>query len=347
MKIKNKTLLFATVNFVTVKIFTFTSQSIIDAGQNSAWIMVILNTFINAFLFYIIYRLFLRSGKKDIFSIMTPFLRKTFSVLVFSYFIFTAGITLRLLIQGVIRNFMPESPSLFISSFFIIAIIYGATKGINSNLSLSLVIAPLLAFTIIVSVVMLPYYDFTNLFPILGENNFYIKSIYAFNYFSDFLIFILLMPYIENKGNFLKTGLWAIFVSGAVCLLVVLCQILSIPLEKEVFSPFYYMVTFLSGSRSPINFVKIFKLLFLFNFLLYFSTATALATYTLKRGFSIKYEKKLVGVCALLILLTEEVLQGSCVFLDVYTVFYKYSFIIFPLIPLLSYAFTKKKGIEK
>ncbi len=346
MKIKNKTLLFATVNFTTVKIFAFASQSIVSIGKNSAWIVVLLNTLISALSFFIIYSLYNKKGKKDIFNLCNPFFRKIISLLIFSYLIFTAGITLKFLIQGVIRNFMPESPSLFIAAFFIIPVIYGAGRGINSNLSLSLIISPILAFTIIVSIVMLPYYDFTNLFPLLGENNFYIKSLYAFNIFSDFLPFILLMPYLENKEKTLKSGLWAIFISGAICLLVVICQILSIPLEQEVFSPFYYMVTFLSGSRSPINFVKIFKLIFLFNFLLYFSTAVSLAIYSLKKGFSIKYENKLAGACALLVLLIQEALYEPSVFICIYNEVFKYSFIIFPLMPLLSYAFYKRKGIE-
>lgn len=347
MNIKNRTLLFATVNFVCAKIFTYAPQSFVNSGKNSAWIMVVLNTAFSAFLFYIIFKLFEKSGNKDFLLCLNMPIRKFFTVLIFIYLLFSSAVMLRLLIQGVVKNFMPESPSLFIASFFIIPLLYAADKGINSNLSLSLIISPILAFIIVVAIVMLPYYDFSNLFPLLGKNDFYLKSFYAFNYFSDFIIFILLMPYLENKEKALKTGLGAIFVSGALCLLLVLCQILSIPKEREIFSPFYYIVTFLSGSRSPINFVKILKLIFLFNFLLYFSTSVSLAAFTAKKGFGIKYEEKLTGICAVIILLLEELLNTPSGFLNIYKNVYKYSFFVFPMIPLISYIFAKKRRKEK
>ncbi len=343
MKIKNREAIFSTVNFVSVKIFTLSLQSMTNISGNAVWLFFTVNTLFSALMFTLIYFFYKKSGYKDIFLCLPPFFRKVLGIILAGYFVVSSALMLDVLIKSVIKTFMPSSPTLFIAVFFIPAIIYAAMKGIKSNVSLALIIAPVLSFVIVVFTVLLPYSDFTNLFPILGSNDFYLKAFWGFNFFSDFLIFVLMMPYLEHREKALKTGLTAIFVTAFLCLLVIFSYVITIPSKVRFFSPFYYMVSFLAGSRSAVNFVKILKLSFLLNFFLYFSTAIAFGAECLKKGFSLKYEKETVPLLALCLLLITEIGFGKNV-ITVYDEFLKYSFILFPAAFLFVYIFTKKEG---
>ena len=342
MKIKNREALFLTVNFVTVKILTASLEIITNIGKSAAWLVFLINTAVSIIMFLAIYTLYKKSGSKDIFLCLPSFLKKAVGVTSAFYFIVSASFMLDILIKGVIRSFMPESPELFISVFFITAIIFAARSGMKNVISLSMGITPVLSFVILLSVMLLPYSDFNNLFPVLAENNFYLSGVLFLNFFSDFFLFILMMPYLENKDKALKTGLTAILISFLISLIIILSSTLTIPYEAGLFSPFYYMASFLSGSRSAVNFVKILKLCFLLNFFLYFATSVSFSAESLKRSFSLKYEKELTILLSLiLLLLLNPIGEGDV--LSMYEKFMKYSFVIFPLVPLLVYAFARKE----
>ncbi len=344
MKIKNKEALFATVNFISVKIFSSALQSMTDIGKNSTWLFFLINASFSAVMFLIIYAFYKKGGERDIFEVLPPFFKKILGIISAFYFIISATLMLDILIRGVIRNFMIESPALFVSVFFIVPVIYGARSGIRNNVALSMIIAPVLSFAVVVGVMLLPYGDTSNFFPLLGNNDFYLKAIYGFNFFSDFYIFILMMPHLEKKEKALKTGLAGILLSFLISLIVILFTTYTIPQNAGFFSPFYYAVTFLSGSRSSVNFVKIFKLCFLLNFFLYFSTAVSFASNCLKKGFSLKYEKVLIPMLTAFILLLLRLDTGEDT-INIYNGFMKYAFIIFPIIPALSYIFGKKEKV--
>lgn len=343
MKIKNREALFATVNFTSVKIFTLALQSIINIGKNAAWLFFLINAAFTALMFTVVYFLCKKSGYKDIFSIVPPFFKKVLGIIFAAYFVISSSFMLDILIKSVIKTFMPDSPTPFIAAFFIPAIIYGAMKGIKSNVSLAVIIAPLLSFAIVVFTALLPYADFTNFFPLLGNNDFYIKALWCFNFFSDFYMFILIMPYLENREKALKTGLTAILITTLLSLMLIASSVMTIPQGVKFFSPFYYMVSFLAGSRSAVNFVKILKLIFLLNFLLYFSTAIAFASHSLKKGFSLKYEKEITLSLSLCLLLIAETGFGA-ILIPFYDGFMKYSFFVFPIVPFVCYLFSKKEG---
>ena len=343
MKIKNREALFLTVNFMTVKIFTASLEFILNMGKSAAWLVFSINTAVSIIMFLAIYALYKKSGNKDIFSCLPAFLKKPAGIFAAFYFIISAGLMLDILIKGVIRSFMPESPVLFIAVFFVTAIIFAVRSGIKNVISLSMGITPVLSFVILVSVMLLPNSDFNNLFPILGGYGFYLNASFCLNFFSDFFLFIMMMPYLENKDRTLKTGIMAILITFAVSLLVIISATITIPSEAGFFSPFYYMVSFLSGSRSAVNFVKILKFCFLINFFLYFSTALSFSAESLKRSFSLKYEKELtLLLSSILLLLLTPVGDENVLYL--YRLFMKYSFIIFPVLPLLIYIFARKEN---
>lgn len=347
MKIKKAEAVCFTVNFIAAKLFISAPGAFINIGKNAAWIAVLLNAAAAYLSFLFIYWLYKKNKKREIFSFLPPFLKKTVGITVSFYLIISAGIGLALLIRGVIRTFMPETPSFIISLLFLSATLYAAKKGLIANVRLSVLAFPLLLIIPFVALALTPHIEPTNFFPILGDGNFFLRSLFGFNFFADFFVFYLLIPYFENEKDIFKTGSMIIGISTALCLLVVVSSTLTIPYQANFVSHFYQMLTFMAGSNSVINIIKVFKLVFLINFFLYVSGAAAAASYTLGETFDLKYPESTVFILSLFIIMTEEISYKTLTGPEAYERFMSWGHITFPLIVALSYLFGRRGKNEK
>ncbi len=347
MKIKKAEAVCFTVNFIAAKLFVSAPGAFINIGKNAAWIAVLLNAAAAYLSFLFIHWLHKRNKKRELFSFLPPFFKKAFGVLVSLYLIISAGMGLALLIRGVIRTFMPETPSFIISLLFLTATLYAAKKGLLANVRLSVLAFPLLMIIPFVALALAPHIELTNLFPILGDGDFFLRSLFGFNFFADFFVFYLLIPYFENEDDVFRTGSITIGISTVLCLLVVASSTLTIPYQANFVSHFYQMLTFMAGSNSVINIIKVFKLVFLINFFLYISGAAAAAGHTLGKTFDLKYPESTVFIISLLIIMTEEISYKTLTGPEAYERFMSLGFIVFPLIAALSYLFGRRGKNEK
>lgn len=343
MRLKKTEVIFAAVNFMCVKLFLTAPQCYVDIGKNAAWIAVIINA-VTAFLsFLLVYFLYVKSGKLDFFAVMPPLFKMTVGLLITAYFVITSGVSMAVLIRGVIRTFMPETPTFLLSAIFAAVMIYAASKGIKANIRLSMIITPLLGLLVLVSLSLIPHMEITRLFPLLGDNNFYFTSMFGYNFFSDFIVFYLMIPYMKNKKEVFSTGALIIVFSALLTLMAVVSDVLTIPYTAKFISPFYQIMTFMAGSNSIISIIKIFKLLFLINFFLYLSSSAAFAAHTLEKTFDLKYPEKTVWTVALLTVAISQIQYKTMTLSEVYGRIFSWTFVIFPLIPTVAYLFGRRK----
>ncbi|MDP4133878.1 MAG: GerAB/ArcD/ProY family transporter [Bacillota bacterium] len=336
----------ATVNFVCVKIFINEPQAIIRAGKNSSWIIILINTgfTLAAFLLAFYIR---KKQQEDLIDACPSFLRPVVGLTVAAYLIITSAFTLLFLLKGVIRNFMPEAPTLFILLFFFIPILIGAKLGIRANIQVGMIFAPILIIIILLAIVLVPYYDYTDLFPILGNNNFYFESLYMFNFFSDFIMFFMLIPYMDNDKVVKRAGICTILISGALYLIFILVDIMVVPFEIEYFSPFYEMISYMVGDKFGISVVRVLHLVFLLNFFLYYSTAVSISAHTLKKSFNLKYEAPIAQILTVFIMLIVMLPYRSVDAFNVYQLIMKWSFWVFPVAPIVIYTLGRLKKGDK
>lgn len=339
MKIKTKEAIFAIVNFICVKLFIVAPQNIINISKNSSWIFVIINTAFTLATFLVLYFLYKKCKKKAFLSFIPSWLSKLFSIIVFVYLVTSAGLTLELLIKGVIRSFLPTVPSLYISAFFIFSAIFAAKKGVATNVQLSMLISPLLLIIPLLFIVLIPYYDISEFFPIFGNGNFFVDSLYKFNFFADFIVFFILLPYLEDGKKSLKIGISSILISGFLYLITIVADILIIPDEVSFFSPFYQMILFMSDNGSVVSLMRMLQLIFIPNFFLYISSAVALSAECLGRSFDLKYKQELVPSIAALILLIEQIQYNSVSVVDVYAFLMNVAILIYPAVPLIAFLY--------
>lgn len=335
MRLKRSEAIAALVNFMSAKLFIIAPQCFSDIAKNSAHISVLLHIFSTLLAFLLIHWVMKKRGINDLFSSLGAPVRMLGSLLVAAYLILSAGLTMELIIVGVIRTFMPQSPSVFIAAFFVVGVLYSAGKGLMANIRLAKVFAPLLSIIAIIGVLLLPYYEFTNLFPLLGENNFYLASFYGFNFFADLILLYLILPHLEREKDAFRVGLSSILISGALCFLVAIEKVLSMPSEVKYFSPFYQMITFMAGSVSAAGIVKVFKLIFIFNVFLYLSTAMAAGAEVLKKGFRLQHEEQLAPIFTFLMLMVAERHFRQVELSGAYSGVMRLAFIVFPLVPLV------------
>lgn len=334
MKLKKSEAILALVNFMCVKLFITAPQSLVRIGKNAAWLLFLLHTLVMTLAFLLVYWLWKRSGKKELITMLPTGIRACAGLLIALYLILSSSLTGNLLIRGVIRTFMSESPSLMIAAFILIPAGYGAKKGVEKNARLSLVFAPLLFLLVLVPIVLIPYYDYSNLWPILGDNRFYPAAFFGFDFFSDFIFFYLLLPYI-NKDEAFSVGISSLLITGGLGLVFLIADILAIPPEVSYFSPYYQMITFMAGSTSSLSWIKFFKLIFLLNFFLYYSTAIALSVDILQKSFRLKSDR-LSGIFVLITSLAV-MLWKNPLLVEIYEGVMAWSVLIFPLLPLFSY----------
>ena len=347
MKIKKTEAVCFLVNFITAKLFVSAPGAFINIGKNAAWLSVIINTAAAYFSFLIIHYFYKKCGKKDMLLCLPPFLRRISGIIIAMYLLISAGMTLALLIRGVVRTFMPETPSFLISLLFLISTVYAAKKGIAANVRLSVLTAPLLCIIPIVAAALIPHVEITNLFPLLGDGDFYFSSLFGFGFFSDLIVYYLIVPYLENEKDAFAVGNISVGISAALCLLVVLPSTLTIPYQANFVSHFYQMLTFMAGSNSVINIIKIFKLVFLINFFLYISGAAAFAGHTLKKSFDLQYSEGVIFILSLLIIMTEEMSYKTMTGPEAYEKFMSLAFIVFPLTVITAYLFGGRFKREK
>lgn len=347
MKIKKTEAVCFTVNFIVAKLFVFAPGAFINIGKNAAWIAVLLNAAAAYIAFLSAFALYKKCKKKELFCGLPPLLKKTAGAVTALYLLISAGMGLQLLIRGVIRTFMPETPSFLISLLFLTSTVYAAKKGLLANVRLSVLVFPLLLIIPVVALALIPHIEITNLFPILGDGDFFFNSLFGFNFFADFIVFYLLIPYLENEKDVFAAGSITIGISALLCLLVVMASTLTIPHEASFVSHFYQMLTFMAGSNSVVNIVKIFKLVFLINFFLYVSGAAAAAAHTLGVTFELKHHNGTVFILSLLIVMTEEIAFKTVTGAEAYERFMRWGFIVFPLIVILAYLFGGRGKREK
>lgn len=345
MQIKKSEAIFAAVNFLCVKLFITAPQCFVDIGKNAAWISVCINAAAAFGAFLLIYFLYVKSGKRDMLSVMPRWMKGFAGMLTALYFVVTAGISTAILIRGVIRTFMPETPAFLLLAAVGAVVIYASSKGVKANIQLSMVITPLILLLVIVSAALIPHMEPSNLFPILGDGNFYLASAFGFNFFSDFIVFYLMVPYMKEKKDVLGAGCITLSVTAALALIAVVTDTLTIPYGARFVSPFYQMMTFMAGSNSVISLIKIFKLIFLLNFFLYLSSAMAFAAHTLEKSLSLKYPEKTVWFLTLCTLTVAEIQYGNLTLPEVYSAVFSAGFVIFPLIPLCAYIFRRRKNL--
>lgn len=319
--LKKKELTSILINAIHTKMLLTYPRAVVMNSGNAAWIQLLYNFVVASALFFItitIYR-----GKKSVIEIAEAFGGRTLRII--TGVVIFAALTLNFV--NVIRIF-PETIKIvllqdarleFITAIFILAIILGAYAGIESIARIHYLFLPIAAVMFLVFITMLlPYYDFDNIMPILGNGarSIFMSGFNSISLFSDMLLLYVLIPNTQNLDEAKQSGTKAILIGGGVSVIIILAYCLThpYPVSGEFTVPVYQMARMIHLSSFFSRFEPFFQFVWTILILLYASLYIYVISYVWQITFSLKSEKPMIIpialICYAIAMLPESIISG-------------------------------------
>ncbi len=230
------------VNFTIGSALLIIPSSVISEAKQDAWISILLTILIGVFLQYVMITLATKYPSKTLIDIIELLLGKIFGkiigLLYVWFFFHLASLVLRNIIDFIIITLITETPIVVLSIAIGISLFYYIKYGLeviarsNELYSFGILIAIILTMLLVS-----PLMEGKNILPVL-ENG--IKPILrgtlpiiGFPY-AELVVFLMIVPYINNKKNLKKIFISAGATGGLVLFIVTLTSILVLnPLEPQ------------------------------------------------------------------------------------------------------------------
>ncbi|MGM9552410.1 MAG: endospore germination permease [Clostridia bacterium] len=329
---------------IITKVFVSAPTLYVGHSKSAGWIEVLISGLFEIFLLFIVLRLMSNFGNMDIIDISEYSFGKTGKFIVG----LTSSIVLIISSAAVFRSFEElvrntvikgisyESAGLFIFAGGLV----GAYLGIRTQVQLNGLILPL----VIISVLLTLGINFSRLFitniqPFLGTgiSDVVSNAILKNGSYFELGIILFLIPYMGNKNAVKKNSLTALLISVAVLSTITLLYQLAVPYEAaETFAiPLYQMTRMLKAGTffqriEPLNIFIWCGTMFL-----YVGIGISLTAQVLKKTFSLKDERPLVFVLALIIYSLALIPGSETNTEKIYDFIITYSYIAYPILPVL------------
>ena len=226
------------VGITVVKLFSFKTEDYLNIFSSGIFIWLIFS-----FLFYyLLFRLFIKHKNKIENS-------KIIGVLFYIFLIYQSGALLFSLTNMLGLITLPKTPKILILiAISVLTFIYG-TNQTNNIIRISGVITPILVLILLgTSLFCFPYYDFTNLAPILGNINedIFIKISFSLSFFAESLVLFFIKD--VSKDKIYKAGKKSLLYSFIIIFIVFLAMILCNVgvLNSVIYPPFFQMARMVS-----------------------------------------------------------------------------------------------------
>lgn len=298
-----KELLCVLINLFTVKmLFTYPRNMVILSG-NAAWLQCLFVSLIFLLIYVVSITLYEKIGKINIIEACKKIGGKPLKIivgLVISIILFSnISITTRAFPESIKIVLLPLTPVKIISLVFLSVSAIGAYIGIYSVSRIHSLFIPIVGILMILfALLLIPYADINNLFPILGTGtqNIFLYGIESISIFGDLIVLFILMPFFENFNMIKKTGRSAVIISGIVSTVIVLLYnlIYSYPASTEFLFPVYNMSRIIRIGDFFQRLEAFFEFIWSISILLYSSIYIFTICYLWKEIFDLKYYKQLI-----------------------------------------------------
>jgi spore germination protein (amino acid permease) len=298
------------INMICTKIFLNFPRAVAETAGTASWLLVLYDSIIVFFLFYLISRLYKRFEGKDPLDIGQQaggsFGRITVGVVIWVFLIIHTTIILREFAEEMKVIAFSLSPVSFVTMFFLICMIMGAYFGIEAIMRFHAIIIPIIAIGYLAIVIaVLPFTDFTNLLPILGSGpaEIFGRGVFGISVFSELLILFLIAPFIRTDRNLRKVGYTALGVSTFFLLISapVYIAALSYPTALENFLPIYQLARLINYGRFFQRVEPLFMVVWATAALLYLTASFYFIVYIFRKTFGLQYQKPLILPFAVII----------------------------------------------
>lgn len=322
---------------ITHAILTLPKSILSESG--SSCLLNILYVSIIAFIFCIVVaKLLGKFPGLDIIDISKglggSILQRIMGFLFLAYIVFVTAILLRIFANCLQVVYYPMTDLVYIILLFVIGIILACTLKRGSVFKANLIIVPIAVLSIIfLFVANSKYFNFENIFPILGNgiNATFVSgtsNLYAFGG----IIFVFLLPSLLKKPKQLKKiSLTSVVISSAYLLLAIatlLFMFNSLSFENKLI-PLYAAVRHIEFGVFFQRLDSIFLLIWILAFFCYFGNNVTFSMEIFKKVTNIKNSRLIIIPFVLLILACSLLLKDEAITKFLESTVYKYLFWIF------------------
>ena len=311
------------VNAICMQTFLNFPRIMVESAATAGWLLSLYISVLALISFAIILKLYRRFEGKDIIDVSElaggSILRIITGLVIIMHIAVTTSIILREFGEDMKVIALEVSPISFVEMFFVLGMVVGAYVGIEAIVRFHSIVVPIIIVGYLVIILgVAPYYDFRNLFPVLGLgwNDVFIKGAARVSSYSALILLFVIVPFLKTYKNLKIVGYWTIGLSTffLTVSVVALLAVLPYPVGIESFLPIYQLARLISLGRFFQRIESVFVLIWAAAALLYLSSGFFVLLYVIRKTFKLEYYKPLIIPCAIIIftlsLLPESLFQA-------------------------------------
>ena len=298
------------INTICTQIFLNFPRTMAEVGGSAGWILALYISIIAFIFISLIIALYSNFQGKDLLDISEylggNILRIIVGLIIIADITFAVTIILREFGEDMKVIALTTSPISFVTLFFVVGMIFSAYLGIEAVVRLHSIAVPIIIvgfFTILIGVS--PYYDITNIMPILGSGIYPIfgSGILKVSAYSGLIVLFILAPFIKTHKDFKASGYTAVGISTFFLVVssLVYSLVFPYPTTTESFLPIYQLARIINYGRFFQRVEAIFVLTWATSALLYLGGGFFYIIYIFKKTFNLQYHKPLIIPFAILI----------------------------------------------
>jgi spore germination protein (amino acid permease) len=291
------------INAICARIFLNFPRTVAEDAGTAGWLETIYFSILAFLLFYLIARLYARFNREDMLDIGELAGGETGRIIIgllFLGLILSAGaLILREYAENMKVIFLTDSPLGFVMMFFAVAMVDACFLGLEAIVRFVAVAVPIITVGFLFIILMVaPYYDLTNLLPVLGNGLYGIfgKGFFRLSTYSPLIYLFLIPPFLKDQKSFRRIGYTALGVSALLLLASSLAYSLvySYPTSLESFLPFFQLARLINYGRFFQRLESVFVLTFAISAMQYLGVILFFAVHVFKKTFRLEYHRPLI-----------------------------------------------------
>jgi len=301
-----------TMIFLGSKAFLGYPRMMAQMGATAGWIIILLSSIFSIAFWLIISSLLERFPGKSILEINEVVLGKYLgfglNIIALLYIIFSSSLLLRLFSEAVILTALPHVPISALNFLFLIPMFVAAYLGLEAISRSAYISLPfIMAGTFAVLVFLYPFWDITELYPVLGAGAWPLLK-YGFlntSAFGEVLILAILAPFFSFGPERLRyAGITSIVIVAVSLILITVVYLMVIPMPgaTENLVPFYQLSRTIYLGRYYQRLESVFILFWTFTAFLRLAIGYITAALITREIFKIPYYRPLLPALAVIIL---------------------------------------------
>ncbi len=226
------------------------------AAKRDAWLAVILGSIIGFILVAMYVYISKISNGKNLVEISEycfgKILSKFICIIYILYLLYLAAYDIRTYGEFMIAVSYPETPMIVLFLALTICAVYAVRSGLTVIGKTSEVLVPLLPVAVlVVTLSLLNSSDYTGFKPVLLEVGPVIQSSLDIvsNIYGDFVIFLMILPYTNNKKGRTKASFWAVAITFIITMIITVrnIQIIGPALSEYIRYPTHIAAQLIPG----------------------------------------------------------------------------------------------------